>query len=74
MAEKLTVGVKPESRKKPATDPKFLSEQEAVSSEKFPDNFADSLKLLKELSAEPVSSEEEWDSKQPKLKALKAHV
>jgi len=76
MATKLTAGQRPEKRSKPAPAPEELAEQvsEVAAAEKFPDNFADSLKLLQELSAETVTSEEEWNDKQPRLLALKAHV
>lgn len=52
----------------------LAQETDAAKAEKFPDNFKDSLALLKKLNGEVVSSEAEWQAKQPRLNALKAHV
>lgn len=76
MAAKLTAGERPQSRHKPAPP---LAQVEAAAlavaaTEKFPDTFAEALKLLQARSRETVANEEEWDAKQPLLLALKAHV
>jgi hypothetical protein len=76
MAKNLKVGERLEQRSKPAPAAEELAEQVAqvASNEKFPSTFAESIALLAKVSAETVSSEEEWDAKQPMLRALKAHV
>lgn len=76
MAAKQTAGESLADRKKPALTPKELdaAAEKVSAAEKFPENFSDSLALYKQLSAEPVGSEDEWLEKQPRLAALKAHV
>lgn len=56
------------------TAAELAQETEEAKAETFPDNFKDSLALLQKLNAELVSTEEEWQAKQPLLNALKAHV
>lgn len=47
---------------------------EETDGEKFPDSFNDALKLLQNLTDEPVKSAEEHERKKPRITALKAHV
>ena len=60
----------------PAVKPKSAAdlaaeEAAAVKAEKLPDNLKDAFALLHKLNAEPVSSREEWEAKQPRLRAIK---
>lgn len=53
----------------------LLAEEAAVvAAEKLPDNFKDALALLEKLNHEPVANREEWEAKQPKLRAVKKLV
>ena len=78
---KITAGQQWESGDKLAKKPlKSAAELAAVEKTatatdwKFPATLAEAFALLKEVSAAPVVSEDEWESAQPKLKALKLHV
>ncbi len=74
MASKRTAGERPETPVKPLKSAAELAADAAAVTEKFPDNFKDSLALLQQLNVEPCESGEDWQAKQPRLAALKKHV
>jgi hypothetical protein len=47
--------------------------ERAIAAETFPD-FTGSLELLRNLNDEEVATQEEWKARQPRLRALKAHI
>ncbi len=78
MAAKQTVGARFEAegkKKSPLkTAVQIAAEEKSAAAEKFPTDLKAAFALLAEINAEPVDTQDEWDEKQPRLKALKAHI
>lgn len=80
MPRKLTVGARIDPEDKSAgktalkTAVEIAASEKTAAAEKFPTDLKQAFALLATVNAEQVSTAEEWEEKQPRLKALKVHI